>query len=504
MTLDPDLIEGPAGYSLAYLTSDPLVSYARTSGADSVSFVPDLATAIPEPTGGGRVYTFRLRPGIRWSTGAAVTVRDVRRGLQRAAALAGGESAVVGSRACSTERCDLPGVAVDAVAGTVKITLVRPDSGLLDELAGAPALPERTQLTALKNTQTLAATGPYRIASFVPRKQVVLVRNRFFREWSAAAQPRGFPDRIVWHIARPDLFASGDLDAVAAGRADWSAAGDTPYPVVEARFGQRAHVTPTAIMQGVALNTRIAPFNDARARRALALAIDRNAIVADWHAPTRIVCQFLLPGYVGYRPYCPYDRAPNAAGEWHGADLVTAQRLVRESGTAQVPIVVHTPALEAAAFAHVVEALKTIGYTSVRLAVDRHSLVDYFDRVADARSRVQAAWTGWIPQGVDNTAWFDLWTCAEYDPTDPIKNHNSAGRCDPAFDRGIAQANAVQAQTSRAEASPLWTALDRRLTDAAPWIPLASPWLVDVVSRRVHHFLCSELLGPLYDQMWLD
>ena len=129
-------------------------------------------------------------------------------------------------------------------------------------------------------------------------------------------------------------------------------------------------------------------------------------------------------------------------------------------------------------------------------------LDDYFNRVFDAQKRVQAVWMGWIPQSIDNTAWFEMWSCAEYDPTDPTKNFNLAGLCDPAFDRGIAHAKAVQAQTSRAEA--LWTALDRQLTDAAPWIPLASPSSVDVVSHRVHHYLRSELLGPLFDQMWLD
>ena len=40
------------------------------SGADPQVLVPDLAISVPEPTDGGRTYTFNLRPGIRYSTGA--------------------------------------------------------------------------------------------------------------------------------------------------------------------------------------------------------------------------------------------------------------------------------------------------------------------------------------------------------------------------------------------------------------------------------------------------
>ena len=31
--------------------------------------------------------------------------------------------------------------------------------------------------------------------------RIVLVRNPYFHEWSAAAQPDGYPDRIVWNLA---------------------------------------------------------------------------------------------------------------------------------------------------------------------------------------------------------------------------------------------------------------------------------------------------------------
>ena len=40
----------------------------------------------------------------------------------------------------------------------------------------------------------------YRVASFVPKRQVRLVRNPHFREWSHAARPAGYADEIVIRI----------------------------------------------------------------------------------------------------------------------------------------------------------------------------------------------------------------------------------------------------------------------------------------------------------------
>ena len=60
---------------------DGLVALAQDSGA--AQLVPDLATAVPVPTDGGRTYVFRLRPGIRYSTGVPVRASDLRRELER-------------------------------------------------------------------------------------------------------------------------------------------------------------------------------------------------------------------------------------------------------------------------------------------------------------------------------------------------------------------------------------------------------------------------------------
>ena len=74
---------------------------------------PDLATALPQPTAGGRAYTFQLRPGVRYSTGATVKPEDVRREIERVFDLngpgVGYYTGIVGATTCTRhkDRCDL-------------------------------------------------------------------------------------------------------------------------------------------------------------------------------------------------------------------------------------------------------------------------------------------------------------------------------------------------------------------------------------------------------------
>ena len=65
------------------ITSDGLVGLRRAAGAAGTTLVPDLATAIPAPVDGGKTYAFRLRKGIRYSTGEPVRATDLRRAIER-------------------------------------------------------------------------------------------------------------------------------------------------------------------------------------------------------------------------------------------------------------------------------------------------------------------------------------------------------------------------------------------------------------------------------------
>jgi peptide/nickel transport system substrate-binding protein len=501
--LDPVYLGGIGAYWLLNGTYDGLVSFRHVSGAEGTVVVPDLATAIPDPTNGRRTYVFRLRDGVRWSTGKPLTVFDVRRGLERFIATGYGSMGqeIVGATGCSPSKCDISGIVVDPAAHSVTITLVRPNPGFLGQLAtGGVAAPASTPLTEQK-THPIPATGPYQVARYVAGKLLVLTRNRFFHEWSAAAQPAGFPDRIEWQID-PTADAKKEVDAVAAGHADWA---DARFSVaigaLESRFGSRVHVTPTETTHGLMLNTRIAPFNDVRARRALAFAIDRAAVVAHWQADATVTCQVLPLAFPGHRPYCPYTVRPDVTGAWTQFDLAKAQHLVAASHTRGMSVTVWSLPNTSPGIRDVVSALRTLGYHA-RLAIYNHPNGDYFGYIADSRHKVQAGFFGWVADNPSASNFFDpLFTCNGFKPGNPL-NPNAAEFCDPSIDRLIHDAEHLES-TSTTAASDAWAKVDRRIVDAAAWIPLVNPSWVDVVSTRVRHYERSVVLGMFFDQMWV-
>jgi extracellular solute-binding protein (family 5) len=80
---DPALAATIPMWQMLSVTNDGLVGYRRAGGPPGDTLVPDLATALPAPVDGGRTYTFHLRPGIRYSTGALVRPEDFRRAIER-------------------------------------------------------------------------------------------------------------------------------------------------------------------------------------------------------------------------------------------------------------------------------------------------------------------------------------------------------------------------------------------------------------------------------------
>src|SRR5438067_9284706 len=64
-----------------------LVGYNHVPDAAGNKLVPDIATSVPVPTNGGTVYTFHLKPGIKFSppVNRAITSKDIAYAMQRVA-----------------------------------------------------------------------------------------------------------------------------------------------------------------------------------------------------------------------------------------------------------------------------------------------------------------------------------------------------------------------------------------------------------------------------------
>ena len=326
-SIDPAVAYDTTSIPILRMTNDGLVAFNQAGGLAGTQLVPNLAVSLPTPTDGGKTYTFRLRPNIRYSNGAPVKAADFRRAFERDFAI--GKlpvtyyDGIVGAAQCkeAPKHCDLSrGIVTNDAARTVTFHLVEPDPEFLYQLAleFGYAVPATTPLTET-HTKPLPGTGPYMIASYRPDHRLVLRRNPYFHEWSKAAQPDGYPDRIVFAIGgTPDAA----MDDVIAGRADAFSTAQSQTPpsasrlaAVKLRHASQVHSNPQQATIALFLNTRLAPFDRLAVRKAINLAADRAAAVevAGGSDVSQATCQILPPHFPGYRPYCPYGKVPDLA-----------------------------------------------------------------------------------------------------------------------------------------------------------------------------------------------
>ena len=111
-SIDPALLYPWAQAQFSDATYDTLVTFQKTGGSGGLQLVPDLALAMPAVSAGGTVYTFTLRPGLRYSTGRPVRPQDFRYALERVLDLnptaASFLDGIAGAAACAPGKlCDL-------------------------------------------------------------------------------------------------------------------------------------------------------------------------------------------------------------------------------------------------------------------------------------------------------------------------------------------------------------------------------------------------------------
>jgi YVTN family beta-propeller protein len=484
-SIDPATTFDMVTLGLLSLAYDGLTAFKRVGGSEGIQLVPDLATSLPQPASGGRSYTFRLRPGVRYSTGEPVRPEDFRRALERTFELRSAAAhfylTIEGAQACSRRpaHCDLSeGIVTDALARTVTFRLTEPDPELLYKLSlpSAFAVP-RSTASRPAGRHPIPGTGPYMIAGYVPGQRLRFIRNPHFRTWSNAARPAGYPDTLVFEYG---ALRASRLRAVTRGAADYALPPSAELAKLRPRYASRVHVNARLGVWYVFLNTRLAPFDDLRVRRAVNYAVDRRAFARTAGGPLggEPTCQILPPSFPGYRRYCPYGR-----------DFAKAQRLVATAGTRGTEVLVWATTSTAFIAAPVVSALRTLGYRA------RLKVADY---QAWEHGKVQVGVHSWYADYPAAANFSSLFSCRAAG----IALANPAQFCDPTVERMIERALDL-GPTDLHAANEVWARIDRMVTDRAPYVPLINPRRVEYVSARVGNYQFNPQLGTLFDQLWV-
>jgi peptide/nickel transport system substrate-binding protein len=492
-------------------THDGLTTFAKENGLAGTKIVPDLATSIPTPTNGGKTYVFHIRHGIKFSNGEVLKPSDFVTTFERQFTVPGPTtfySDIVGASACSTKGCNLSkGVIANDSAYTLTINLTAPDPELMDQLAlpFAFAVPASTSLKLLGNNVP-PGTGPYMWKSYNPNTELVLVRNPYFKQWSAAAQPAGYPNEIIEKFG---LQVSDEVTEVMNGEANEVFDGDQiPSDQLtqlnSPKYSSQVHVNTLTADWYMALNTRTPPFNNVKARQAINYAANRTAYVKIAGGPSLAVpaCQILPPNFPSYTAYCPYTTGSQTV--WSGPNVAKAKQLVQQSGTAGMKVVVDgtNDQVGKALVEQMVSDLDSIGYkASAQLLA---ASVQYpFVQNSTNSSKWNVAWSAWYQDYPAPSDFLNvLLGCGSIHPNSDA-SPNIAAYCDQTTQAQINQAESEEA-TNPSGAAKLWTEVDHEDTNAAPWVDLYNPKQIDFLSSDVHGYKWNPQWYILIDQLWLS
>ncbi len=348
-TLDPQLATLPDEYFVLRALSEGLL-VPNPAGGQPLAGVAETWSV----TDGGRRYTFKLRATARWSNGEPVTAQDFiatfRRALTPTLGAPEARSFFVIRHAADFYRgklSDFSSVGLSAPdPQTLVIDLEQPTPHLPALAASGPWLPIHPRTLERFGGLTARDALWARPGHFVGNGPFILREWRANQHLLVTPNPHYHAAARV-HVAgiRFQIYDHGDTEerAFRAGLVDVTMA--VPFTKLdnyEPPIRQRQLLHETRYF---ALNTTRPPLDDARVRRALALAIDRTSLVENvLRGGHQVALSFIPPGLGGYQGEARLQ--PDAA---------TARALLAEAGfpngkgfpRLELTTWVNTPVLEA-------------------------------------------------------------------------------------------------------------------------------------------------------------
>jgi peptide/nickel transport system substrate-binding protein len=290
-----------------------------------------------EPT----LWEFKLRPGVKWHDGRDFTAEDVAFTIKRAPNVP-----------------NSPGGFGAFVRGVQRVEIVDPLTIRFHTAAPYPMLPtdfaqvlvisrhagEGATTEDYNSGKAVIGTGPYKFSAYTPGSRTRLVRNDAY--WGGKPDWANVDYRVISSApARTAAILSGDVDVI-----DTVPSSDIPklekdgkvqlssiqgLRLIYASFDRSRTDNPVFVTDNDGKPLATNPFNDVRVRRALSVAINRDALAERVMENTaKPAGQWLPPGAYSYNP----EVKPLVQ------DVEGAKKLLAEAGFPQgFKMTLHTP-----------------------------------------------------------------------------------------------------------------------------------------------------------------
>ena len=345
----PDSMDPTDGWSVTgnsiqqALTNRSLTQYARDPKTGEMVLVPDLATDLGRPNDDFTEWTFTIRDDAKWEDGKTITPEEIAWGITRSMdsdtfpAGPGTEYSQTYFKDAgeykgpyTDKKTKWDGVTVDGQDITIKMAKPFPDMDYWGTFMAMGPVPLGKASTPPDYGQNILSNGPYKVETYRPNEELVLVKND---QWDPAtdAARHQYADKWVFKFnqdqAKVDQIMLSDNTESQTSVAD--ALGANNYDRANTELGDRL------VQQSAQCTSYLSPdytkITDINVRKAIAYAYPYEDVwLATGQVPgvTRVPANSIMPpGMAGKHDYF-------VDGEQFTYNPEKAKELLKEAGYA--------------------------------------------------------------------------------------------------------------------------------------------------------------------------
>jgi peptide/nickel transport system substrate-binding protein len=493
---DPMLFQTVQANQPLQLVYKSLVTYKDEEGVAGNELIPGLAEDLPDVSADGKTYTFKLRPGLKYSDGTPVKASDWEHSIKRLTFLGGpfaftmaGIEGIDKYQKAKKENADISGITSDDATGKITVKLTAPDSQFLFAVGLPNAAPMPAAKAPFKKSNKIPGAGPYKIDVVNPSREYILTKNKSFKVPGIAPGKIDRMDVVKETVPKmtQDVI-NGKLDFMTE-----DPAGDL-LPQVEAKYGDRFRKDPNPPnTYWFFMNHTTPPFDKVEVRQAVNYALDSQALQRVFGGRLQPTCNFIPALYkgMGYEKIdpCPWGD-PNGK-----PDIAKAKQLVEKSGDKGMTVTVwaNNKDPRPAIADYYRDMLNQIGFKAKTKILDQQV---YFGTIGTKKTKAQTGFTDYFQDFPHPNDFFEPNLSSAAMASEPGFNFNFA----PAPKGVDAELKRLKPKDPK-DVSADWAALDKKLIDSGDIAVYGSELSTSFFSERMNFQDCSAV-HPVYKNDW--
>ncbi|AVH56352.1 MULTISPECIES: ABC transporter substrate-binding protein [Streptomyces] len=361
-------------YNFSRLYARPLMTFKPAAGDKGNELVPDLAASPGVPSDGGKTWTYKLRPGLEYQDGTAITSKDVKYAVERSnfardvlslgpnyfqQFMEGGDK----YKGPYKDKSDKGLASIETPDDTTVVFHLNRAFQEFDYLVATPqtAPVPKAKDKGIDYVKNIVSSGSYKFQSYEDGKGAVLVRNE---NWDAKTDPlrKQYPDKIVVNLKVNAATIDKNVqagDSIDLGGSGVQAATQAQLLSSAAKKANTDNTFGGRLVY-MAINTKVKPFDKVECRKAVQYAIDKASVQTAEGGPIRgdIASTVLPPDIPGYEKSDVYATPGNKG------DAAKAKEQLKACGTSSIKTNISArsdrqPEIDAATA--IIDSLKKVG-----------------------------------------------------------------------------------------------------------------------------------------------